>query len=58
MKNITHNPLVYFVILYTMFTGEIMANNLGHRLGADYYSSLPENSLIVFKASIYEVFYN
>jgi len=31
---------------------QAFAGNLGHRLGSDYHKNLPENSLIVFEASI------
>ena len=46
MKNLTLTLLSLFL------TTQLLAGNLGHRGGSDWYRDLPENSLIVLEASL------
>jgi len=39
-------------LLIFFWPGHLVAKNIGHRLGGDYFPSLPENSLLVLETSL------
>lgn len=48
MKHIKKIPFIAALL----FASTTFAGNIGHRAGADYFTSLPENSLLVLQASL------